>query len=1370
MGGLFMKKLLSFILMISLIFSPLVSAMATDSEVLAADLTYAEKIELAEEYIAKGNEIIGRTAAGPGTIAGLSNTSDFTNNEENAALMEKQRWAVYWYHEAALLGYPAAMNFFMGARQDNNLLVKDFYNSMLATVNGPTTGSMEYLPYGSGYEMAITLGEIAIADGILTIFESVEGDSSEYQEKWGLTSSTHQSYANNVSETLGNFYTTAEAIATAPEYLNYERGVYLYLLRAETDKKAARYAAIPYYNNKLEAPEGYTNAEIALEYMLVATGTGDSSANTWLGMWYLNEDGSGPDLPVSERETKYTTAKEYLLTGLQIDAHGSVRQKQNGLEALAKLYEFGSPDGSVPISLENAEKIYQIALLPNTTAVEFVVDGVTISANNFWPTNENYMRDLARVQAKIAAAENQDIAVIVDEAAVAFSDNQTPELKGTEVFVPADAIFEALGLPTNWDSATETFTAGWDVVDPSNDDVVSPFYVSLTADSTDAYINQKSSDTVADTNRTMLTLTDAQTPYVSNGELYVSLSFVAAIAGFEMDWNAATSVAELNTPAVEAFDTSLKTDGTEIIEYGGYEWIVIAQDPNVNGGKALVIAKDIIDYSSMYAAQNTYITWEYSDLRAYLNGEFYDELWAVESQEPYLSRRVIQETTLKNDDNVEMVTLGGNDTTDKIFLLSMNEYLAFVGEESEIGATGEFWWLRTNGVDQRQYAVVNPEGNVGPSGLRLQTDGIGVRPAMWISLYTDPSGPPQRQAYQLSANEAALVFDRPMGPQTAYHKAQISEDDGLTWTDVEIASVSWSDDAAYYSGNYSTTDYNEYGARNAIFTFVDDFTPGSMYRVLLNNGYTATWSGNATNTASFTVADDTTAPTLSAGSASRTSANAAAVSFTTTEAGTAYYLVLDQGESAPTNEAIIAQGTPLNDRTTVSTGTSLGLIKQAGAISGVGIPVSGGAKDLYVVVMDANGNISDPLKVNASDYPTGGDTTAPKLSNASISRTSDTSATINFTTDEAGLVYYMLFESEATDLTKLNINNLGSFLGYYSAGSIESEITMTAGAKILYVLVHDESGNLSDTLKILIPTQIIGGTISIAAQSPAEPDTLSPGDTLKADVSGITPEGAAVTYQWYLDGELLTGETGDTYVIPADAWGKEIKVVVTGAGDYYGCVDSYTVTVRDTDTDTDVDTLKSYIAGYPDGTFRPDEGITRAEAAQMLYNIINGDVTTSPISPYSLMSAKSFTDVEAGDWFYKAVTYLADVGIISGYPDGSFRPGNTITRSEFTAMVVQYMGLSTDGVSDFPDVPSGYWATGFIAAAKSAGIITGYPGGIFAPENNVTRAETVTILNHMMERSSDKNLLGGLEMPFNDVPDTHWAYYQIIAAAVEHEA
>jgi hypothetical protein len=137
----------------------------------------------------------------------------------------------------------------------------------------------------------------------------------------------------------------------------------------------------------------------------------------------------------------------------------------------------------------------------------------------------------------------------------------------------------------------------------------------------------------------------------------------------------------------------------------------------------------------------------------------------------------------------------------------------------------------------------------------------------------------------------------------------------------------------------------------------------------------------------------------------------------------------------------------------------------------------------------------------------------------------------------------------------------------------------------------------------------------------------------------------------------------------------------------------------------------------------------------------------------------NFTDVSCGDWYYVYTMYLFDNGITSGYPDGTFKPNNQISRAEIATFTVLARGLTyTGGQTDFSDVPSTHWAYNFVMAAKQAGIIGGYPDGTFKPDNPVTRAEISAMVT-----SARSWTYSGAGIPFIDVPQTHWAYSYVMS-------
>ena len=137
----------------------------------------------------------------------------------------------------------------------------------------------------------------------------------------------------------------------------------------------------------------------------------------------------------------------------------------------------------------------------------------------------------------------------------------------------------------------------------------------------------------------------------------------------------------------------------------------------------------------------------------------------------------------------------------------------------------------------------------------------------------------------------------------------------------------------------------------------------------------------------------------------------------------------------------------------------------------------------------------------------------------------------------------------------------------------------------------------------------------------------------------------------------------------------------------------------------------------------------------------------------------SFIDVPCDFWGYQYVEYLKNHSVTLGYPDGTFRPNNQISRAEMATFMVKARNLTyTGGLTNFTDVPSTHWAYNYIMAAKQAGIIGGYPDGTFKPENMVTRAE----ISVMVSRAGNFTYSGGLTN-FSDVPSTYWGYQYIMA-------
>ncbi|MCR4693533.1 MAG: S-layer homology domain-containing protein [Firmicutes bacterium] len=198
---------------------------------------------------------------------------------------------------------------------------------------------------------------------------------------------------------------------------------------------------------------------------------------------------------------------------------------------------------------------------------------------------------------------------------------------------------------------------------------------------------------------------------------------------------------------------------------------------------------------------------------------------------------------------------------------------------------------------------------------------------------------------------------------------------------------------------------------------------------------------------------------------------------------------------------------------------------------------------------------------------------------------------------------------------------------------------------------------------------------------------------------------------------------------------------------------------------------KAYIVGYDDGTFRPENNMTRAEAAAIFARLV------SEKKGEEISGKSSFKDVSENRWFADEVGYLEKYNVISGYSDNKFKADRTITRAEFVKMAVRYYSLfntvsyPTD-TTKYTDIKGSYWAIKDISYATSVKWLNGYADGTFKGDNKITRAEVVTIVNRMLGRAADESYINKNLSVLNKFTDlknnSHWAYYDIEEAANTH--
>ena len=264
------------------------------------------------------------------------------------------------------------------------------------------------------------------------------------------------------------------------------------------------------------------------------------------------------------------------------------------------------------------------------------------------------------------------------------------------------------------------------------------------------------------------------------------------------------------------------------------------------------------------------------------------------------------------------------------------------------------------------------------------------------------------------------------------------------------------------------------------------------------------------------------------------------------------------------------------------------------------------------------------------------------------------------------------------------------------------------------------------------------------------------------DIEAVTPQIQKITNE----------DTGISFDVPSGGFSPFVLVWETTSSSGGG---------HSKPDDLNTEDHFAYIIGYPKDyqtgeptddesrwPIEPQGDITRAEVATIFFRMLTDEARSANWS-----QTNAFTDVASTDWYNNAISTLANMGILSGDPDGSFRPNDSITRAEFTKIAVSFFdeaGNYVDGT--YADVPANAWYADFIDAAVDLGLIEGYPDGTIHPEASITRAEACTIVNRTLGRVPDKNhLLPTSEMRvWPDNRDTGaWYYAQMQEATNSHD-
>lgn len=194
-----------------------------------------------------------------------------------------------------------------------------------------------------------------------------------------------------------------------------------------------------------------------------------------------------------------------------------------------------------------------------------------------------------------------------------------------------------------------------------------------------------------------------------------------------------------------------------------------------------------------------------------------------------------------------------------------------------------------------------------------------------------------------------------------------------------------------------------------------------------------------------------------------------------------------------------------------------------------------------------------------------------------------------------------------------------------------------------------------------------------------------------------------------------------------------------------------------------------YIVGYPDKTVRPLRFISRAEAAAVFYRLYDGDYPKESNS----WSKKTFTDLDTDAWYYESVKQMYKSGIIAG-SEGKFRPNEPITRAELAGLATRFNPEKFGGKKEergaFTDVSTGKWYSSAVALAAANKWVSGYPDGSFKPNNYITRTETMSIINRVLDRQMTTEKLRelGVKNPYTDIKEDDWFYADALEATIDH--
>ena len=319
--------------------------------------------------------------------------------------------------------------------------------------------------------------------------------------------------------------------------------------------------------------------------------------------------------------------------------------------------------------------------------------------------------------------------------------------------------------------------------------------------------------------------------------------------------------------------------------------------------------------------------------------------------------------------------------------------------------------------------------------------------------------------------------------------------------------------------------------------------------------------------------------------------------------------------------------------------------------------------------------------------------------------------------------------------------------------NFKGTIALKAAHAQLFTLTYNVTGDLPEGYTAPTAQSMLVGSKYTVAEVPASVSGSKDGVNGTFSFNGWKKD----------DGTVLTGEQQLTADLTLHGVWTFTKKSSGGGG---GGSHKPTVTIPDdVPTGLNGDDHYAYIVGYPNGNVEPNGNITRAEVATIFFRLLTEEVRTA-----NSTQSNSLSDVTHGQWFNHAVSTLSSMGIVKGHNDGTFAPNAPITRAEFAAIAARFDDKNTDTSSKLTDIAS-HWAKNEIGIAANKGWINGYPDDTFRPNQYITRAEAMTLVNRVLNRlpENSSDLLDSM-IKWPDNSDASAWYYLAVQEATNSHA